>query len=102
MVGWAPHRNAPAGIGFVPEDRHIFAALSGQENLGVALRLARRPGRWTIERVYELFPALSERRDQQGGPRSGGEQQMLTAAVAPPGNLGCEGECPMLTCGDRG
>ncbi len=86
IVGWAPHRVARAGIGFVPEDRRIFAELSVWENLDVAARSARRPGRWTIERVYELFPALSERRNQQGGFLSGGEQQMLTIARALVGN----------------
>jgi branched-chain amino acid transport system ATP-binding protein len=86
IVGWAPHRIARAGIGFVPEDRRIFAELSVWENLDVAARSARRPGRWTIERVYELFPVLSERRDQQGGFLSGGEQQMLTIARALVGN----------------
>jgi len=85
----------------VPEDGRIFAALSGQEKLDVALRLARRQGRWTIERVYELFAVVPERRSQQGGFLSGGERQMLAAAVASPGTLGCEGQCPMLRCGDR-
>jgi branched-chain amino acid transport system ATP-binding protein len=86
IVGWAPHRVARAGIGFVPEDRRIFAELSVWENLDVAARSARRPGRWTIERVFELFPVLSERRNQQGGFLSGGEQQMLTIARALVGN----------------
>jgi len=86
IVGWPPHRVARAGIGFVPEDRRIFAELSVWENLDVAARAARRPGRWTIERVYELFPVLSERRNQRGGYLSGGEQQMLTIARALVGN----------------
>lgn len=86
IVGWAPHRVARAGIGFVPEDRRIFSELTVWENLDVAARSARRPGRWTIERVYELFPTLSERRNQQGGYLSGGEQQMLTVARALVGN----------------
>ena len=85
----------------MPEDRRIFAALSGQENLDIALRLARRQGRSTIERLYELFAALPERRNQQGGFLSGGERQMLAPAVASPGNLGYEGQCPPLRCGDR-
>ena len=86
IVGWAPHRVARAGIGFVPEDRRIFAELTVWENLDVAARSARRTGRWTIERIYELFPVLSERRNQQGGFLSGGEQQMLTIARALVGN----------------
>ena len=86
MAGWAPYRIARAGIGFVPEDRRIFAELSVWENLDVAARAARRPGHWTIDRVCELFPVLAERRDQRGGFLSGGEQQMLTIARALVGN----------------
>jgi branched-chain amino acid transport system ATP-binding protein len=86
VTGWAPFRMARAGIGFVPEDRRIFAELSVWENLEVAGRAARRPGRWTIDRVYDLFPVLSERRNQRGGYLSGGEQQMLTIARALVGN----------------
>ncbi len=86
ITGWAPHRIARAGIGFVPEDRRIFAELSVQENLEVGARAARRPGRWTIETVGELFPVLRERRDQRGGFLSGGEQQMLTIARTLMGN----------------
>ena len=51
VAGWPPYRIARAGIGFVPEDRRIFAELSVWENLDVAARAARRPGRWTIPRV---------------------------------------------------
>ncbi len=86
MTGAAPHRMARAGMGFVPEDRRIFAELSVWENLDVAARAARRPGAWTIPRVCELFPILAERRDQRGGFLSGGEQQMLTIARALVGN----------------
>ncbi len=86
VAGWPPYRIARAGIGFVPEDRRIFAELSVWENLDVAARAARRPGRWTIPRVCELFPVLAERRDQRGGFLSGGEQQMLTIARALVGN----------------
>ncbi len=86
VAGWPPYRIARAGIGFVPEDRRIFAELSVWENLDVAARAARRPGRWTISRVCELFPVLSERRNQRGGFLSGGEQQMLTIARALVGN----------------
>ncbi|MGH7046369.1 MAG: ABC transporter ATP-binding protein [Stellaceae bacterium] len=86
IAGWAPHRVARAGIGFVPEDRRIFAELTVRENLEVGGRAARRPGRWTIEAVGELFPILRERRDQRGGYLSGGEQQMLTIARTLMGN----------------
>jgi branched-chain amino acid transport system ATP-binding protein len=86
VAGWPPYRIARAGIGYVPEDRRIFAELSVWENLDVATRAARRPGRWDIGRVCELFPVLAERRDQRGGFLSGGEQQMLTIARALVGN----------------
>jgi branched-chain amino acid transport system ATP-binding protein len=86
IAGWAPHRTARAGIGFVPEDRRVFAELTVWENLDVAARAARRPGRWNIAAVYELFPALSELRDRPGGHLSGGEQQMLTIARTLMGN----------------
>jgi branched-chain amino acid transport system ATP-binding protein len=86
ITGWLPHRVARAGIGFVPEDRRIFAELSVWENLDVARRAAARPGRWTIEAVTELFPVLGELRDRQGGFLSGGEQQMLTIARTLMGN----------------
>jgi branched-chain amino acid transport system ATP-binding protein len=80
ITGWPPYRIARAGIGFVPEDRRIFAELSVWENLDVARRAAARPGRWTIEGVFELFPVLARLRDRLGGFLSGGEQQMLTIA----------------------
>jgi branched-chain amino acid transport system ATP-binding protein len=86
ITGWPPHRVARAGIGFVPEDRRIFAELSVWENLEVGVRAANRPGRWTIAAVGELFPVLHERRDQRGGFLSGGEQQMLTIARSLTGN----------------
>jgi branched-chain amino acid transport system ATP-binding protein len=78
-----PHRIANLGIGFVPEDRRIFAELSVWENLDVAARGA---GQWSVERVYGLFPKLRELADRQGGHLSGGEQQMLTIARTLMGN----------------
>ena len=86
ITGWPPYRIARAGISYVPEDRRIFTELSVWENLDVASRSAHRPGRWTLERVFELFPGFSERRAQRGGFLSGGEQQMLTIARALVGN----------------
>ncbi len=86
ITGWKPHRMARSGIGFIPEDRRIFAELTVRENLEVGARAARRPGRWTIATVGELFPVLRERRDQRGGFLSGGEQQMLTIARTLMGN----------------
>ena len=85
ITGWQPHQVAKLGIGFVPEDRRIFAELSVWENLDVASRGGRGQG-WTAERVYDLFPKLAELRDRQGGYLSGGEQQMLTIARTLMGN----------------
>jgi len=89
IAGWAPHRVARAGIGFVPEDRRIFAELTVWENLEIAARAAGRSGRWTLDAVYGLFPKLRELRNRQGGFLSGGEQQMLTIARTLMGNPRC-------------
>jgi branched-chain amino acid transport system ATP-binding protein len=86
IAGWAPHRVACAGIGFVPEDRRIFSELTVWENLDVAVRASGRGGDWTIETVYKLFPMLRELRARLGGFLSGGEQQMLTIARTLMGN----------------
>jgi branched-chain amino acid transport system ATP-binding protein len=86
ITGRTPHRVARAGIGFVPEDRRIFAELTVWENLDVAARAGGRRGHWTIDTVYELFPKLEELRNRQGGFLSGGEQQMLTIARTLMGN----------------
>jgi branched-chain amino acid transport system ATP-binding protein len=86
IAGWAPHQVARAGIGFVPEDRRIFAELTVWENLEIAARAAGRSGRWTLDAVYGLFPKLRELRNRQGGFLSGGEQQMLTIARTLMGN----------------
>jgi branched-chain amino acid transport system ATP-binding protein len=86
IAGWPPHRVARAGIGFVPEDRRVFAELTVWENLDVAARAARRHGKWTIDAVYELFPILRELGSRRGGFLSGGEQQMLTIARTLMGN----------------
>ncbi len=85
ITGWAPWDVAQAGIGFVPEDRRIFADLTVWENLDVASR-GRRNGGFTVERVFDLFPKLRELVDRQGGFLSGGEQQMLTIARTLMGN----------------
>jgi branched-chain amino acid transport system ATP-binding protein len=86
IAGWSPHRVARAGIGFVPEDRRVFAELTVWENLDVAMRAAGRSGDWTIDAVYELFPMLRELRNRLAGFLSGGEQQMLTIARTLMGN----------------
>jgi len=74
-----PYRIASLGVGFVPEGRKIFPNLTVEENLKVP---AERPGPWSIERVFELFPRLAERKMNKGGQLSGGEQEMLAIARA--------------------
>jgi branched-chain amino acid transport system ATP-binding protein len=76
------YERARRGIGFVPQERMIFPSLSVEENLSVAAR----PGRWTRERVYDLFPRLAERKHHRGNQISGGEQQMLAVGRALMGN----------------
>jgi branched-chain amino acid transport system ATP-binding protein len=71
---------AQHGIGLVPEDRRIIAGLTVEENLQLA-QIAPPKG-WSIERIYELFPRLGERRKQEGTTLSGGEQQMLSIGRA--------------------
>ena len=85
LSGQPPWRIGQAGIGLVPEARQVFPNLSAHENL-VATARAQRDGAagegWTAERVYELFPALAERRGTPGSLLSGGEQQMLSIGRA--------------------
>jgi branched-chain amino acid transport system ATP-binding protein len=76
---WPTFRIAASGVGYVPEGRKIFANLSVDDNLKVPLQ---RPGPWTAERVYELFPRLAERRTNRGRQLSGGEQEMLSIGRA--------------------
>jgi branched-chain amino acid transport system ATP-binding protein len=78
----APHRRSRLGLGWVPQEREIFRSLTVEENLAVA----ERPGRWTMARVYDLFPSLAERRRHYGNELSGGEQQMLSIGRALMGN----------------
>ena len=68
---------ARAGVGYVPEDRQIFATLTVRQNLELGLKRAGRFGRWSYEDVYRLFPNLRERQANAAGVLSGGEQQML-------------------------
>jgi branched-chain amino acid transport system ATP-binding protein len=73
-----PEQRALAGIGWVPQERNIFRSLTVEENLTAVAR----EGRWTLDRVYELFPRLRERRRNMGSQLSGGEQQMLAIGRA--------------------
>jgi len=74
----APHRRARLGLGFVPDDRGIYAGLSVEENLTLPPVGTASP--WTLTRVYDTFPVLAARRRFPGGKLSGGEQQMLALA----------------------
>ncbi len=75
------HEIARRGVGLVPQGRRIFPSLTVRENLAVG-GVPGRPGRWTAETVYELFPRLRERSGNYGGQLSGGEQQMLAIGRA--------------------
>jgi len=86
ISGLPTHRIARAGIGFVPEDRRVFAELTVSENLDVARQAAGRSGRWSVDAVCELFPKLTELSERRAGFLSGGEQQMLTIARTLMGN----------------
>ena len=74
----APHRRCRLGLGYVPDDRGVYATLTVEENL--TLPPSTGPDAWPLEKVYETFPVLKERRKQSGTHLSGGEQQMLSVA----------------------
>ncbi|MDQ7263195.1 ABC transporter ATP-binding protein [Paracoccus sp. PS-1] len=78
MTALPLHQTARAGLGFVPEERGIFASLSVEENLMLPPKVAE--GGMSVEEIYALFPNLQERRNSQGTKLSGGEQQMLAMA----------------------
>ena len=72
------HRRAQAGIGWVPQERYMWPSLTIEEHLTAVAR----EGRWTLRKIYDLFPRLEERRTNLGNQLSGGEQQMLAIARA--------------------
>ncbi|MBO8141381.1 MAG: ABC transporter ATP-binding protein [Firmicutes bacterium] len=83
LAGMEPFRIAQLGIGYMPDDHRIFADLTVQENLEMGWRAGgRRPGSWTLERVYGLFPRLKELAGKKGDQLSGGERKMLTIGRA--------------------
>ena len=80
LAGRKSHRIAQAGMQLVHEERRIFGSLSVEENIIIAGLTA--PNRWPLDRIYEMFPRLRERRGNRGTELSGGEQQMLAIARA--------------------
>jgi branched-chain amino acid transport system ATP-binding protein len=80
LAGLKPHHIARMGIGYVPQGRRIFSSLTVHEHL--MLVNGSKNQEWTIERIYDLFPNLASRRNNNGNTLSGGEQQMLAIARA--------------------
>src|SRR6478672_6508503 len=78
VTGLKPHQRAQVGVGWVPQERNIFRSLTVEENLTAIMR----QGKWTLERIWKMFPRLGERRRNMGNQLSGGEQQMLAMARA--------------------
>ncbi|MCA0449609.1 MAG: ABC transporter ATP-binding protein [Proteobacteria bacterium] len=87
IAGLPSHEIARMGLGYVPEDRRVFAELTVMENLDVGRQGPRDAApAWTPEKLFEIFPNLAEMRNRPGGRMSGGEQQMLTIARTLMGN----------------
>jgi len=90
LAGRQPYQIARLGVGYVPEDRRIFRSLTVHENLLMGIQRAKNSGSpekvWTIDKIYRIFPNLSERSGNKGSHLSGGEQQMLTVARTLMGN----------------
>jgi branched-chain amino acid transport system ATP-binding protein len=78
LVSLPTYRIARKGLGYVPENRDVFAALTTRQNLLLGMKSARQKGRWSEADMFELFPRLHDRADAPAGVLSGGEQQMLT------------------------
>lgn len=90
VTGYPPYKVVKAGIGYVPEERRIFPTLTVLENLAMGIKGGKiekgNPEAWTVERVFEHFPALKEREGSKGALLSGGEQQMLAIGRSLMGN----------------
>jgi branched-chain amino acid transport system ATP-binding protein len=90
VAGYPPYKVVNAGIGYVPEERRIFPTLSVLENLAMGIKKGKidkgNPDAWTVDRVFEHFPALKERQGSKGALLSGGEQQMLAIGRSLMGN----------------
>jgi branched-chain amino acid transport system ATP-binding protein len=86
LHGLRTYQRSRLGLGYVPEDRRIFPELSVRENLEAARKSPDGASRWTLERIFTLFPALQAMQQRAGGLLSGGEQQMLSIARTLMGN----------------
>jgi branched-chain amino acid transport system ATP-binding protein len=82
LAGKSPYQIARQGVALVPQGRRVFSSLTVEENLTLGARRGDSANRWTLERVYDLFPNLSRRRRNRGSDLSGGEQQMLAIGRA--------------------
>jgi branched-chain amino acid transport system ATP-binding protein len=78
MLGLKTYDIARRGIGYVPESRDIFPKLTVEQNLRLGQKGGKKPGRWSLDDMYQMFPRLKERQHTEAGVMSGGEQQMLT------------------------
>ncbi|KWV59068.1 ABC transporter ATP-binding protein [Bradyrhizobium macuxiense] len=78
IVGLPSHKIARLGLGYVPEHRDIFPGLTVRQNLILGIKYPRRPGKWRLDDMLEMFPNLARRADTPAGVLSGGEKQMLT------------------------
>ena len=78
IAGLKPHQTARKGLGYVPETRDIFPALTVRQNLLLGEKSGKAARRWAMTDMFRMFPRLEERADTPGGVLSGGEQQMLT------------------------
>ncbi|UOM33019.1 ABC transporter ATP-binding protein [Acuticoccus sp. I52.16.1] len=78
ISGRPSHEIARAGLGYVPENRDIFPMMTVRQNLLLGIKNVRRPGRWRVEQMLDMFPNLAARADTAAGVLSGGEKQMLT------------------------
>ena len=78
IAGRKSYEIAQSGLGYVPENREIFPALSVSQNLLLGMKSTTPSGRWSIEEVFDMFPLLADRADVPGGALSGGEQQLLS------------------------
>lgn len=86
ITGKRPFEISREGIGYVPEERRIFATLTTLENLRIAIQKKAGKEKWSLDTIFDAFPLLAERKNHRGSELSGGEQQMLTIARALMGN----------------